>query len=100
MKHLALALLLFTQADQYHGLVRSDGLNCCGGDDCRALAPGELRETDKGFEVLYKGEWLIAPSIAILKNESWDGRNHACIGDYGQSAADAYVRCLVVDTRV
>jgi len=86
--------------EYYHSLQRPDGMNCYGGNDCAALGPGEFRETEHGYEVLYKGEWLGVMPMAILPDAvSWDGRNHACIGDYSASGGDVYVRCLIVDIR-
>jgi hypothetical protein len=86
--------------DEYHGLQRADGMNCCGGNDCRPLKPGELRQTNDEWEVLYKEKWIPVLPIAILKNESWDGRDHACIADYTQTGGGISVRCLVLDLRV
>ncbi len=87
-------------SEYYHGLSRADGMNCCGGHDCRALVPNEFRENGNGYEVFYNGKWLPVSPAAILPDvPSWDGRNHACIGDYSASDGSVSVRCLILDIR-
>jgi hypothetical protein len=79
-------------ATWYRSLTQPDtGFGCCSIADCRPLADSDWRQTDKGYEVRWRNEWLLVPQGRILNNkENPTGQPVACI--YGSPSE---VHCFV-----
>jgi hypothetical protein len=66
--------------DWYSGLRQpGTGRPCCGGYDCQALRPQQIRYVEDGrMQFLLDDEWRDVDPAVILERPSPDGRVHAC----------------------
>jgi hypothetical protein len=98
MKRLALMLCLLAWPASAHswytGLLNSRGQDCCGGEHCAPVAPGDLgTDADGNFEVYRDRQWYAVDPANILGSPSLDGVIHACI--WG-----GVVRCFILPARM
>lgn len=76
----------------YRSLIQpGTGIGCCSIADCRPLADADWRQTERGYEVRWRGDWLAVPQERILDRiENPTGQPVACV--YGTPAE---VHCFV-----
>lgn len=53
----------------FSGLVREDGVHCCGVGDCRRALPGEIKVENGTFYVHINGDWQPVPSKYIVHRD-------------------------------
>jgi|AraplaMF_Col_mMF_1032025.scaffolds.fasta_scaffold00123_43 hypothetical protein len=68
--------------------------NCCGPDDCRRMAPGEVVEEGRGWTVVATGEHV--EGITTRLRDSIDGSFWICRNDGPKGAGTGELRCLLV----
>src|SRR5579862_9652629 len=56
----------------FEGLVRADGVHCCGVGDCRVASANEFRTAASGggFEVLLNGSWIPVTDEMVIHREN------------------------------
>ena len=67
--------------DEYQGWASRKVSNCCNNQDCGALKPDEIRETDTGPQVLISGQWCpVLREHYLTRGRSPDWSTpHACV---------------------
>ena len=68
--------------------------NCCGPDDCRRMAPGEVVEEGRGWTVVATGEHV--EGITTRLRDSIDGNFWICRNDGPAGPGTGELRCLLV----
>jgi hypothetical protein len=80
----------------FEGLVRADGIHCCGVGDCRIAGQHEVRTTSTGYEVLLNGSWTPVPdSIIVHRDKAPFAATIICKSHYDSAVIEERLYCVV-----